>query len=37
VVLKGSVPSNDILDKVKEVAKGVNGAGAVDVDEVSIT
>ena len=30
VVLKGKVPSQDILDKMVSVAKGVDGTDAVD-------
>ncbi|BAS59128.1 MULTISPECIES: BON domain-containing protein [Leptolyngbya] len=36
VVLKGSVPSQDILNKMIEVANGVNGASAVDTNQVQV-
>lgn len=36
VVLKGTVPSQDILNKMVEVANNVNGASAVTTDEVQI-
>jgi len=36
VVLKGKVPSQDILDKMVKVAKGVEGTDAVDTKQVEI-
>ncbi|MBT9310587.1 BON domain-containing protein [Leptothoe kymatousa] len=36
VVLKGKVPSQGILDKMVTVAKGVDGATAVDTSQVEI-
>ncbi len=36
VVLKGSVPSQDILNKMVSVAQGVNGATNVDTNQVSV-
>ncbi len=36
VVLKGEVPSQDILDELVEIAKGVNGATDVSGDQVTI-
>jgi osmotically-inducible protein OsmY len=36
VVLKGSVPSQEILDKMVELASGVSGATDVNIDEVTI-
>lgn len=36
VVLKGKVPSQDYLNKAISVARGVNGATAVDADEVTV-
>ncbi|MEB3182412.1 MAG: hypothetical protein VKL59_25760 [Nostocaceae cyanobacterium] len=36
VVLKGSVPSQDILDQMVSVAQGVNGATDVNTDQVSV-
>ncbi len=36
VVLKGSVPSQQILTRIVQVAKGVNGAGSVETDQVKI-
>ncbi|MEM6352791.1 MAG: BON domain-containing protein [Cyanobacteria bacterium P01_D01_bin.14] len=36
VVLKGKVPSQDILNKMVRVAKGVDGADGVKTDEVTI-
>lgn len=36
VVLKGSVPSQEILDKMVELASGVSGATDVSVDQVTI-
>lgn len=36
VVLKGKVPSQDILNKMSSVARGVNGATSVDTSQVSI-
>lgn len=36
VVLKGKVPSQDILDKMVAVAKGVDGATAVDTSQVDV-
>jgi osmotically-inducible protein OsmY len=37
VVLKGKVPSQDILNKMVAVAKGVNGATGVDSSQVEIS
>ena len=37
VVLKGTVPSQDILNKMVEVANNVNGASAVMTDEVQVS
>lgn len=36
VVLKGKVPSQDILNKMVEVANGVNGTTAVDTNQVEV-
>lgn len=36
VVVRGKVPSQDILNKIVAIAKGVSGATAVKTDEVSI-
>lgn len=36
VVLKGSVPSQDILDQMVEIASGVTGATDVNTDQVSV-
>lgn len=36
VVLKGSVPSQDVLDKMVELASGVAGATDVNIDQVTI-
>lgn len=36
VVLKGTVPSQDILDKMVSVANGVSGATDVNTSEVSV-
>lgn len=36
VVLKGSVPSQDILNKMVEVANNVNGTTAVDTNQVQV-
>ena len=36
VVLKGKVPSQDILDKMVTVAKGVDGTDAVDTKQVEV-
>ncbi len=36
VVLKGKVPSQQILSKMVTVAKGVDGATAVETDQVSV-
>ena len=36
VVLKGTVPSQDILDKMVEVASSVNGTTDVNTDEVTV-
>ena len=36
VVLKGKVPSQSILDKMVTVAKGVDGATAVDTSQVDV-
>lgn len=36
VVLKGKVPSQDILNKLVSIARGVNGATSVETDQVSI-
>jgi hypothetical protein len=36
VVLKGSVESQEILDKMVELASGVSGASDVNVDQVTI-
>ncbi len=36
VVLKGTVPSQDILNKMVEVANNVNGTSAVTTDEVQV-
>ena len=36
VVLKGKVPSQDILNKMASVARSVNGAAAVDITQVTI-
>jgi osmotically-inducible protein OsmY len=36
VVLKGKVPSQDILNKMVSVARSVNGATAVDTTQVTV-
>ncbi|MBW4635903.1 MAG: BON domain-containing protein [Iphinoe sp. HA4291-MV1] len=36
VVLKGKVPSQDILNKMVSVARSVNGATAVDSNQVTV-
>ncbi len=36
VVLKGKVPSQDILSKMVSVARSVNGADAVDTSQVTV-
>lgn len=36
VVLKGSVPSQEVLNKMAAVAKGVHGATGVTTDQVTI-
>lgn len=36
VVLKGSVPNEDILNKMVDVASGVYGAGDVNIDQVTV-
>lgn len=36
VVLKGQVPSQDILDLLVEIARGVNGATDVTTDQVTV-
>lgn len=36
VVLKGQVPSQDILDQVVAIARGVNGATDVQTDQVTV-
>lgn len=36
VVLKGEVPSQDILDKMVSVAQNVNGASDVDTSQVTV-
>lgn len=36
VVLKGSVPSQEILDKMVELASGVSGASDVSIDQVTV-
>lgn len=36
VVLKGKVPSQAILDKMVQVAKGVDGTDAVDTSQVQV-
>lgn len=36
VVLKGTVPSQDILNKMVQVASGVNGATSVDTNQVQV-
>lgn len=36
VVLKGKVPSQDLLSKMVSVARGVNGATAVDTSQVTV-
>jgi len=36
VVLKGSVPSQDVLDQMVEVARGVSGATDVTTTEVTV-
>ena len=36
VVLKGKVPSQDILSRMVSVARGVNGATGVETDQVEI-
>jgi osmotically-inducible protein OsmY len=35
-VLKGKVPSQDILNKMVSVARSVNGATSVDTSQVTI-
>lgn len=37
VVLKGKVPSQDLLSNLVSVAGGVNGASSVNTDQVEIT
>jgi len=37
VVLKGEVPSQELLDKFVSVAQGVNGADSVDTSQVSVS
>ncbi|ERT09819.1 BON domain protein [Lyngbya aestuarii BL J] len=37
VVLKGTVPSQDVLDQVVSVAKKVDGAGSVDTSQVTVS
>ncbi len=36
VVLKGEIPSQDTLDKLVEVARGVSGATDVNTDQVTV-
>ncbi len=36
VVLKGTVPSQEILNKMVSVARGVNGATGVQTDQVTV-
>ncbi|PSB03855.1 BON domain-containing protein [Merismopedia glauca] len=36
VVLKGTVPSQDILSQMVSVAEGVNGATSVNTDQVTV-
>jgi osmotically-inducible protein OsmY len=36
VVLKGSVPSQEMLDKMVELASGVSGASDVSIDQVTV-
>ena len=36
VVLKGKAPSQEIVNKLVEIANNVNGASAVDADQVEI-
>ncbi|MBR8836008.1 MAG: BON domain-containing protein [Stigonema ocellatum SAG 48.90 = DSM 106950] len=36
VVLKGEVPSQDILDELVEIARGVSGATDVSTDQVTV-
>jgi osmotically-inducible protein OsmY len=36
VVLKGEVPSQDVLDQLVAIAKGVNGASEVSTDQVTV-
>lgn len=36
VVLKGKAPSQEIVNRLIEIANGVNGASAVDVDQVEV-
>jgi osmotically-inducible protein OsmY len=36
VVLKGSVPSQDILDQMVQIASGVTGATDVNTDQVTV-
>ncbi|BAZ31525.1 hypothetical protein NIES4074_39980 [Cylindrospermum sp. NIES-4074] len=36
VVLKGTVPSQDILDQLVEIARGVNGTTDVTTDQVTV-
>jgi osmotically-inducible protein OsmY len=36
VVLKGKAPSQEILTKMVSIAKGINGATAVETDQVTI-
>lgn len=37
VVLKGEVPSQEILDKMVEIARGVSGATDVSTNEVTVS
>jgi hypothetical protein len=37
VVLKGRVPSQDLLKKMVAVARSVHGAGSVNTDEVTVS
>jgi osmotically-inducible protein OsmY len=36
VVLKGKVPNQEVLNKMVEIARGVNGATAVETNQVTI-
>jgi hypothetical protein len=36
VVLKGSVPSQEVLDRMVELASGVSGATDVSIDQVTV-